>query len=177
MLRRKQFELFTYLVIDLWIIRALRADLAAYRVVHSSSSFSLVLLITTIITKKLGSCSLVPFDILPNVPWFFKNPWGTLTDPGPHKIWNSSLGCCPLFFALLVFCRHQLEMAAQLCFKIVVFLLYFSSWRTILREFHCNCYQLSQSNRNFQSCHHTSLGLKMSRDNMPSFNLLKANKK
>ena len=102
MLRRKQFELFTYLVIDLWIIRALSADLAAYRVVHSSSSFSLVLLITTIITKKLGSCSLVPFDILPNVPWFFKNPWATLTDPGPHKIWNSSLSCCPLFFALLV---------------------------------------------------------------------------
>ena len=114
--------------------------IVAYRVVHSSSSFSLVLLITTIITKKIGSCSLVPFDILPNIPWFFKNPWGTLTDPGPHKIWNSSLGCCPLFFALLVFCRHQLEMVAQLCFKIVVFLLYFSSWRTILREFHYNCY-------------------------------------
>ena len=46
MLRRKQFELFTYFVIDLWIIRALSADLAAYSVVHSSSTFSLVLLIT-----------------------------------------------------------------------------------------------------------------------------------
>ena len=134
MLRRKQFELFTYFVIDLWIIRALSADLAAYSVVHSSPSFNLVLLIT----KKIGSCSLVPFDIY--VPWFFKNPRETLTDPGPHKIWNSSLGCCPLFFALLVFCRHQLELAAQLCFKIVVFLLYFSSWRAILRVFHCNCY-------------------------------------
>ena len=52
MLRRKQFELFTYFVIELWIIRALSADLAAYSVVYSSSPFSLVLLITTIITKK-----------------------------------------------------------------------------------------------------------------------------
>ena len=138
MLRRKQFEQFTYFVIDLWIIRVLSADLAAYSVVHSSSSFSSVLLITTIITKKIGSCSLVTFNIY--VPWFFKNPRETLTDPVPHKIWNSSLGWCPLFFALLVFCRNQLEMAAQLCFKIVVFLLYFSSWRTFLREFHCNCY-------------------------------------
>ena len=68
MLCRKQFELFTYFVIDLWIIRALSADLAAYSVVHSSPSFNLVLLIT----KKIGSCSLVPFDIY--VPWFFKNP-------------------------------------------------------------------------------------------------------
>ena len=60
MLRRKQFELFTYFVIDLWIIRALSADLAAYSVVHSSSSFSLVLLITTLIKKNrlMFPCSL-----------------------------------------------------------------------------------------------------------------------
>ena len=176
MLRRKQFELFTYFVIDLWIIRALSADLAAYSVVHSSSSFSLVLLITTIITKKLAHVPLFSSIFCQMFPGSSKTP-GRPSLFQVHTRFGTPHWVAARYFSLYQYSvdinwKWQLNFVLKQLYSFCICL-----HGELFLEFHYNCYQLSQPNSNFQSCNHGSLGLRMSRDNMPSFNLLKANRK